>query len=94
MEPASAYLAATLEPRSGRWLSRAWHHLLALLGVVTGLGDGLAPTDLVVRSITTGDTVMRTPADIGSQEILLDQVERDLASMDVEQFRNEWSAQP
>lgn len=90
MEPASTTLAATLEPRSGRLLSRVWHHVVALLGVVTGLGDGLAPADLVVRRITTGAEVIRTPADVGSPEILLDQVQRDLASMSVAQFVAEW----
>lgn len=61
MDAAATFLSATLEPRKGSLLSRVWHHAVAVLEMATGLGDGLAPTDLVVRRIATGAEVVISP---------------------------------
>jgi hypothetical protein len=90
MDVAADHLTAELLPRRGRPLARAWHWGVAVLAVASGFGDGVAPVDLVVRRIATGAEVMRTPADVGSPDFLLEQVRDDLASKTVEEFFAEW----
>lgn len=90
MDAAADHLAADLEPRRGPALVRAWHWAVAAVGAVTGLGDGAAPADLVVRRIDTGREVMRTAADVGSPDFLLEQVRADLESKTVNEFFAEW----
>lgn len=90
MDVAANHLTAELLPRRGGPLARAWHWGVVALGVVIGFGDGVAPVDLVVRRIATGGEVMRTPADVGSPDFLLEQVREDLASKTVEEFFAEW----
>jgi glycine/D-amino acid oxidase-like deaminating enzyme len=93
--PASATLTATLEPREPRQdgplkkLGRfAGHFLEAVLG-----GGDLSPdSDLVVRRRGTREIVLRTPADVGSPDWILDEARKDLATLTEDEFLEEWSA--
>jgi len=87
--PASHYLEAALLPRNDRGLRRLWRWALWVGGNLF-LGDGPAVADLVVTRKDSGAEVMRTPADVGSAEHLLDVVRDDLANKSVIEFFSEW----
>ncbi|PJJ71444.1 hypothetical protein CLV46_0992 [Diaminobutyricimonas aerilata] len=79
-------LTADLEPRHEHALKR-WGR--ALLGAA--LGDGVDEGfDLVVRRRDTGAVIMRTPADVGSPDFLLAQVEEDMRTKTLPEFLAEW----
>ena len=90
MDSAADHLTAELLPRAGSLPRRALSWVTTLAGVATGFGDGIPPVDLVIRRIPSGAEVMRTPADVGSPDILLDQVRRDLQAKTVDEFLSEW----
>ncbi|TQL46794.1 hypothetical protein FB562_2319 [Homoserinimonas aerilata] len=93
MDSAADHLTAELLPRAGSLSRRVWSWAKTLLGAATGLGDGLPPVDLVIRRIPSGAEVMRTPADVGSPDFLLEQVRSDLQEMTVDEFLSEWRAE-
>lgn len=84
MEPASAHLEAHLteRPRGPKY----W------LGLAISLLTQEAPPlfDLVVTRRDTGAEVLRTVADLGDPQALLETVRADLESKTVEQFVREW----
>jgi hypothetical protein len=90
MDAAADHLTAHLEPRTGSPLKRAWDWTVAIVLGLLSLGDSATPLDLVIRRIDTGKEVMRTPADIGSPDFLIEQVREDLATKTVEEFFAEW----
>lgn len=90
MDVAANYLTAELDARQQGRFRAALSWLWAAGEIVFSLGDGAAPLDLVVRRRETGAEVMRTPADVGSPEILLAQVEEDMLSKTVDEFLSEW----
>lgn len=90
MDVAANYLTADLEPLTASRIVSAWHWTVAAVEVALGFGDGIAPADLVVRRIDTGREVLRTRADVGSPDYLLDEVRRDLATKTVDDFIAEW----
>ena len=89
--PASEHLTADLEPRRGHPLRKAarWAATIAFAAVGGGIDD-VAHFDLVVRRRESGREILRTPADTGSPDFLLDQVRRDLDDKTVEEFVAEW----
>lgn len=88
---AAEYLTADLEERRGHPLIKGARFVanLALMAVGGG-ADDIATVDLVIRRRDTEREIMRTPADIGDPDFLLQQVRRDLESMTVEEFVAEW----
>lgn len=90
MDAAANYLTASIEPLKASRLVAAWKWTVAALEVALGMGDGIAPSDLVVRRIDTGREVLRTRANVGSPDYLLDEVRRDLATKTVDDFIAEW----
>jgi hypothetical protein len=88
MDPAANYLRAELLPRKLTGWRRARRYGAMAVSVLAGeLPTNL---DLVVYRRDTGSEVMRTPADVGSPDILLEQVTADLASKTVLEFLAEW----
>ena len=87
MEPASTvYEAAIVERPQGR--SRR-------VKLVPTADDELRPDkdvvkDLVIRRKTDGEVIVRTPADLGSPEAMLDTVQTDLSRMTADEFFDEW----
>lgn len=85
MEPASTvYEAAIVERPKTR--SRT---------IVHTIDDDLRPNkkivkDLVIRRISDGKVIVRTPADLGSPDAMLKTVEGDLRKMTAEEFFEEW----
>ena len=88
MEPASTYLRAELVPRKVQGWAKVRHYAAAVGSAL--LGEVATMSDLVVYRRESGAEVMRTPADVGSPEFLLDQVNADLASKTVAEFLSEW----
>jgi len=88
MDAASNYLTAELLERRIVGWARVRHLALSVAGAF--FGDLPASHDLVVTRIDNGAEVMRTPADLGSPEFLLDQVRDDLEQKTVEEFFAEW----
>ena len=88
MDPAANYLRAELLPSR----TRGWRKLGRYGAMAVQVLSGEIPTnvDLVVYRRDTGSEVMRTPADVGSPDILLDQVNADLKSKTVTEFLAEW----
>ena len=88
MDPAANYLRAELLPRR----LHGWRKLRRFGGMAIEALAGEFPTnvDLVVYRRDTGSEVMRTPADVGSPDFLLDQVNADLKSKTVTEFLAEW----
>ncbi|MFP7834701.1 hypothetical protein [Marisediminicola sp. LYQ134] len=92
---ASATLTASLEPRRGHPAAKAGRFLANVVGAaVFGSVDTVADTDLVVRRTSTGEVVLRTAADVGVPEHLLDEANKDLDELTEEGFLREWSATP
>jgi hypothetical protein len=85
MDIAANHLEASLQPRKGH----RWRAVVGFILDMVGL-DTLAVLDLVVVRKDTRAEVMRTPADVGVPELLLDQVRRDLGSKTVAEFLAEW----
>jgi hypothetical protein len=88
MEPASTHLRAELLPRRLRGWAKARHYVAMV--AAAALGEIPATHDLVVFRRESGAEIMRTPADVGSPEFLLDQVNADLESKTVTEFLSEW----
>jgi hypothetical protein len=88
MEPASTYLRAELVPRKVEGWAKVRHYAAAIGNAL--IGDVATMSDLVVYRRESGAEIMRTPADVGSHEFLLDQVNADLASKSVAEFLSEW----
>ena len=88
MDVASNHLQAALEERQLQGWARAKYWLAALVGSL--FGEAPALFDLVVTRTATGATVMRTTADLGDPQALLDQVEQDLQTKTVAEFLAEW----
>ncbi|MCI2957655.1 hypothetical protein MN032_08120 [Agromyces atrinae] len=88
MDRASDHLTAALEAPGGssarRALRRVWTIIRALWGDVD------VDVDLVVRRRDSGVEVLRTAADLGDPDQLLQTVRADLASKTVEEFVREW----
>jgi len=88
MEPASTYLRAELVPRKVQGWAKVRHYAAAVGNAL--IGQLATMHDLVVYRRDSGAEVMRTPADVGSPDMLLDQVNADLASKTVAEFLSEW----
>jgi hypothetical protein len=88
MDPAANYLRAELLPRR----VHGWRKLRRYGAMTVAALAGEFPTnvDLVVYRRDTGSEIMRTPADVGSPDFLLDQVNADLKSKTVTEFLAEW----
>lgn len=88
MDRASEHLTAALEAPGGssarRLLRRVWSIVRALWGDVD------LDVDLVVRRRETGVEVLRTAADVGEPDLLLQTVRDDLDTKSVEEFIREW----
>ncbi len=80
-------LSADLEKRKASLGSRLFGLVDAVL---SSDPSGLQPMDLVVRRLDNGQEVLRTKADLGDPQRLLDTVRDDLATKTVEQFHDEW----
>ena len=93
MSFAAEHLTAELQPRRGSRLAKAWHFVMSFVEGLLGGGIPEDAVDLVILRRETGAEVMRTPADVGSPEYLLEQVQRDLESKTVEEFFAEWRTQ-
>jgi hypothetical protein len=88
MDPASNYLRAELLPsRLSGW--NKWRRYGAMAVQVIA-GEIPTNVDLVVYRRDTGAEIMRTPADVGSPDFLLDQVNADLKAKTVTEFLAEW----
>ncbi|QEE60455.1 hypothetical protein FVA74_01870 [Salinibacterium sp. dk2585] len=89
MDVAANHLTADLEERRGPMWKRALAWLWALVEAAFGMGAH-GPMDLVIRRIDNGREVMRTAADSGSPDFLLEQVREDLETKTVDEFFAEW----
>ena len=89
IDRAADHLHADLvtRPRTGWRRLRYW-----VLAIVAALfqDDGPAVFDLVVTRTATGREVLRTPADVGDPQHLLDTVRNDLETKTVAEFVAEW----
>lgn len=87
MEPASTiYEAAIVEHPKGR---------TRRVKIVPTVDDELRPDkpvvqDLIIRRKTDGKVIVRTPADLGSPEAMLETVQTDLGKMTADEFFQEW----
>ena len=90
MSFAAEHLTAELQPRRASGFAKAWIFVTSLVEGLLGGGIPEDAVDLVILRRETGAEVMRTPADVGSPEYLLEQVNRDLESKTVEEFFAEW----
>lgn len=88
MDAASNHLHAELEERQLHGWAKARYWAAAVVGSL--YGEAPAMFDLVVTRTSTGATVMRTPADLGDPQALLDQVTLDLETKTVAEFLAEW----
>jgi len=88
MDFADKHLRADLEERELRGFDRVKYWAGVALAVFTHEAPPIY--DLVVKRIDGGATVMRTPADLGDPEVLLDQVRLDLEEKTVSEFFAEW----
>jgi len=88
MDPAANYLRAELLPHKAAGWALFVHWLIMI--VSASFGDTPTSADLVVYRRESGAEIMRTPADVGSPEILLAQVEEDLRTKTVIEFLAEW----
>lgn len=88
MDSAANYLRAELLPHK----AAGWALIVHWIKMIVSASFGETPTsaDLVVYRRESGAEIMRTPADIGSPEILLAQVEEDLRTKTVIEFLAEW----
>jgi hypothetical protein len=86
MEPASTiYEAAIVERAKTRTRRR----------IVPTIDDDLRPEkkilqDLIIRRRSDGEVIVRTPADLGSPDALLETVRGDLGRMTADEFLDEW----
>ncbi|HEX4444886.1 MAG TPA: hypothetical protein VHZ81_15050 [Galbitalea sp.] len=86
MEPASTvYEAAIVERAKTRTRRR----------IVPTIDDDLRPEkkilqDLIIRRKSDGQVIVRTPADLGSPDALLETVQGDLGRMTADEFLEEW----
>jgi hypothetical protein len=65
------------------------------LKIVPTVDDELRPDqpvvkDLVIRRKTDGQVIVRTPADLGSPDAMLETVQADLHRMTADEFFEEW----
>jgi len=88
MDSAANYLRAELLPHKASGWALVVHWVKMILGAM--MGDTPTSADLVVYRRESGAEIMRTPADVGSPEILLAQVEEDLRTKTVIEFLAEW----
>ena len=88
MDPAANYLRAELLPHK----AAGWALFVHWIKMIVSASFGETPTsaDLVVYRRESGAEIMRTPADVGSPEILLAQVKEDLRTKTVMEFLAEW----
>jgi hypothetical protein len=88
MDNAAKYLRAELVPHK----VHGWRVIIHWIRVVVAavIGDFPSNLDLVVYRRDSGAEIMRTYADLGSPEYLLDQVNDDLESKTVLEFLAEW----
>lgn len=82
---AADFLTAELAPRRDHVLKRIGRLVLAAV-----LSDFPENLELVVRRRDTGAVIMRTPADVGSPDYLLAQVEEDMRTKTLPEFLAEW----
>lgn len=86
MEPASSvYEAAIVERANTRTRIR----------IIPSMDDDLRPNkrvlkDLIIRRKADGKVIVRTPADLGSPDALLQTVQGDLSKMTPDEFFEEW----
>lgn len=92
--PAELTLVATLEPRRDNLLVTMGRHALSFASAMFGSFDTYADSDLVVRRRDGGTVVLRTAADVGDPERLLEEANNDLADLTEDEFLEEWSAPP
>lgn len=90
--PAELTLVATLEPRRDGLLKTLGSHAMSFLSAMLGNFDTYADSDLVVRRRDGGRVVLRTAADVGDPERLLEEANNDLAELTEDEFLEEWSA--
>jgi len=88
MDFAEKHLRADLKERELHGFDRVKYW--AGVALATFTHEAPAIYDLVVTRIDGGATVMRTPADLGDPEVLLDQVRLDLEQKTVSEFFAEW----
>ena len=88
MDTASNHLQAALVERQLQGWAKAKYWGAAVIGSL--YGEAPAMFDLVVTRTTTGATIMRTPADLGDPQALLDQVNSDLETKTIPEFLAEW----
>jgi len=88
MDSAANYLRAELLPHKASGWALVVHWVKMIFGAM--MGDTPTSADLVVYRRESGAEIMRTPADVGSPEILLAQVEEDLRTKTVIEFLAEW----
>ena len=89
MDYAADHLHAALVERTFHGWRRLRFWVLALVAGAFG-HEGPAVFDLVVTRTATGAEIMRTRADLGDPEALLEQVQEDLATKTVIEFLAEW----
>jgi hypothetical protein len=89
MDAAADHLTADLETQRAPVLKKALRWAGAVVDAALG-GDVHGPLDLVIRRVDNGREVMRTPADSGSPDFLLEQVREDLQTKTVDEFFAEW----
>jgi hypothetical protein len=89
VDPAANYLNAELVERRDHGWEKAKRYGLTALGAMF-TGELPATHDLVVYRRDTGAEIIRTPADLGSPEFLLQQVLDDLELKTVAEFLEEW----
>ncbi|TFD24901.1 hypothetical protein [Cryobacterium sp. TMS1-13-1] len=88
MDSASNHLVAELEEPSGTRTRRLRRRALALVRALWG--DVEIDADLVIRRRGSGAEILRTAADLGDPQFLLETVRRDLETKTVEEFVREW----
>lgn len=92
-EPAARYLEASLVPRQGTRAQKALRSLATIAaGLMTGdLEAGPSATDLrVVRRDTGGEVLRVSAGTVAESDLLLARVRRDLATMGVMDFVQQW----
>jgi hypothetical protein len=91
MAMAAEYFEAKLVPSGDPLWRRAGRFVGRLAGGLLGGDVGTDDVDLVILRAGTSIEVHRTRADTGDPELLLAEVQKDLARLTVDEFRAEWS---
>ncbi len=91
MAVAAEYYEAKLMPSGDPLWRRAARFAARLAGGLLGADVGADDVDLVTVRHGTSLEVHRTRADTGDPELLLEEAQKDLDRLSVEEFRAEWS---